>query len=105
MTVAPLILLGIVVVAFLLGCLKLLIGGALTFINPLLGLFYTFFFKQDIGKQLVRAMVTTLLLTALVYVLNYLSYTGISIAAVTVITYLPVILLSLALWYIVSKFL
>ena len=37
--------------------------------------------------------------------LNYLSYTGISIAAVAVVTYLPVILLGLALWYIISKFL
>lgn len=105
LTAAPLVLLGIVLVAFALACLKMLIGGALTFINPLLGLFHSFFFKQDIGKQLMRAMVTTLLLTTLVYVLNYLSYTEIAIAAVAVVTYLPVILLGLALWYIISKFL
>jgi putative flippase GtrA len=102
---APLILLGIVLAAFALACLKMLIGGALSFINPLLGLFHSFFFKQDVGKQLLRAMITTALLTALVYALNYLSYTGISIAAVAVVTYLPVILLGLALWYIISKFL
>lgn len=102
---APLILLGIVVVAFLLGCLKLIIGGALTFLNPLLGLFYAFFFSKEIGKQLRRAMATTLLLTALVCVLNYLSYTTISIAAVAVLTYLPIILLGLILWYVIAKFL
>lgn len=103
--IAPLILLGVVLVAFLLGCLKLLIGGALTFINPFLGLFYTFFFSKEIGKQLMRAMITTLLLTILVCVLNYLSYTTISIAAVAVITYLPVILIGLILWYVIAKFL
>lgn len=103
--VAPLILLGIVVGAFLLGCLKLIIGGALMFINPLLGIFHTFFFSKAIGKQLRRAMVTTLLLTAMVYVLNYLSYTAVAIGSVAVLTYLPIILIGLLIWYIVGKFL
>lgn len=102
---APLILLGIIAAAFLLGCLKLIIGGALTFLNPLLGLFYGFFFSKEIGKQLRRAMFTTALLTALVCVLNYFSYTAVSIAAVAVLTYLPIILLGLILWYIIAKFL
>lgn len=103
--VAPLILLGIVLVAFALGCLKLIIGGALAFINPLLGLFHTFFFSKAIGKQLRRAMATTALLTVMVYVLNYLSYTSVSIAAVAVMTYLPIILVGLIIWYIIAKFL
>lgn len=103
--IAPLILLGIVLVAFLLSCLKLLVGGALSFIDPFLGLFHTFFFKKDMGKQLMRAMVTTMLLTILVCVLNYLSYTSISIAAVAVLTYLPIIIFGLVLWYVVAQFL
>lgn len=105
LTVAPLILLGIVLVAFILGCIKLMVGGALAFIDPFLGLFHNFFFKLDVGKQLMRAMVTTILLTTLVYVLNYLSYTGISIAAVAVLAYLPVIIFCLVLWYVIAQFL
>ena len=53
----------------------------------------------------MRAMITTLLMTILVCVLNYLSYTAVSIAAVAVVTYLPVILIGLIFWYIISKFL
>lgn len=105
MAIAPLILLGVIVLTFLLACLKLIIGGALSFINPLLGLLYGFFFRQDIGQQLLRAMVATLFFTVLVYTLNALSYTAISIATVAVITYLPIILLGWTLWFIISKFL
>lgn len=102
---APFILLAVVLFAFLLGCLKLLIGGALTFVNPLLGLFYAFFFSQNIGKQLMRAMVTTVVMTILVCALNYLSYTVFSTASVALLTYLPIILLGLLLWYLIAKFL
>ena len=105
LTTAPLIILGVVIVTFLLACLKLIIGGILTFIHPLLGIFYAFFFRQDIGKQLLRAMITTLFIGALVYALNALSYTAICIASVAVVTYLPVILLGLILWFVISKFL
>lgn len=105
LAIAPLILLGIVLLTFLLACLKLIIGGVLSFINPLLGLFYGFFFRQDIGQQLLRAMITTLFFTVAVYTLNALSYTAIPIAAVAVATYLPIILLGWALWFIISKFL
>lgn len=105
LSTAPLILLGVVMASFLLACLKLIIGGILAFINPLLSIFYFFFFRQDIGKQLLRAMLTTLFIGALVYALNVLSYTAIPIATVAVATYLPVILLGLIIWFVISKFL
>lgn len=105
LTTAPLILFGIVMTTFLLACLKVVIGGILAFINPLLAVFYVFFFRQDIGKQLLRAMLTTLFFCILVYALNSLSYTAISIATVAVVTYLPVILFGLALWFVIAKFL
>ena len=105
MSVAPLVLLGVLAAALLLGCLKVVIGGALTFINPLLGLFYVFFFQKNIGKQLTKAILTTLLVAALVCVLNYLSFTGIAIASVTILTYLPIILVGLILWYVIEHFL
>ena len=105
LSIAPLVLLGILAVALLLGCLKVLVGGALTFFNPLLGLFYAFFFQKNIGKQLLKAILTTVLVTGLVCVLNYLSFSGISIAAVSFLTYLPIILVGLILWYVIEQFL
>ena len=99
------ILLGVLVLAFTLGIMKLLIGGALSFINPFLGLFYTFFFSKIAGQQLMRAIMTTLILTLLVCVMNHYSYTAIVIASVSILTYLPVIILGLLLWYILAKLL
>lgn len=105
LTLTPIILLGILATTLLLGLLKLLVGGALAFIHPLLGLFYTFFFKKDAGKQLVKAILTTVILAIVVCVLNYFSYTSIYIAAVAVLTYLPVIIFALILWYVIAQFL
>lgn len=105
LTIIPLVLLGIVVVAFLLGCLKMLAGDALSMIDPFLSLFHSFFFKQDTGKHLMRAILSTILLTILVVVLNYLSYTAISITSAAVMAYLPIIFFGLVLWYVIAQFL
>lgn len=105
LTTIPSVLFGVVLIAFLLGCIKLIIGGALAFLDPFLGLFHTFFFKKVAGKQLMRAMCTTLLLTVLVSVLNHFSYTAISIAAFTLLTLLPIIIFGLLLWYVIAQFL
>ena len=102
---APAILLGVLAAALLLGCLKLLVGGALAFINPILAFFYTFFFANIVGKQLTRAITTAALLTALAYLLNYLEISVIYIASVALITYLPVIIIALILWYVIGKLL
>lgn len=104
LTVLPLYLLGITLLAFLLGCLKMIVGGEGAFVKNFLGAFHTFFFTKDMGKQLMRALTTSLLLTMLVYVLNYLSYTTVAIAAVTFFAYFPIILIGLVLWYIIAKF-
>ena len=78
---APMILVIILIAALLLGALKLLVGGALAFINPLLGVLYTFFFCNVVGKQLSRAILTTLLLSGLVCLLNYLGIGAVYIAS------------------------
>ena len=102
---APMILLTLILTAFFLGLLKIMVGGALSFIHPFLGLFYTFFFTNNAGKQLMRALITTLILTVLVCVLNYLDYTAIYIASTAIITYMPIIFLGLLLWYIIAQLL
>lgn len=105
MEMAPAVLLGVLVAALLLGCLKLLVGGVLSILNPILGVFYTFFFANIVGKQLTRAIITAAILTALAWLLNYFEITVICIASVTLITYLPVIIVALVLWYVIGKLL
>ncbi len=102
---APVILLALLIIMLLVGALKFLIGAALSTVNPLIGFLYTFFFANVVGKMLSRAMLTTLLLSALVYALNYLGIAAIAIGTAVLVAYIPMLLILLALWYIVGKLL
>lgn len=105
LTWAPVILLGLLVIMLLVGALKGLVGAVLVSVNPLIGFLYTFFFANVVGKMLTRAMLTTLLLSALVYALNYLGVTAIAIGTAVLVAYIPLLLLLLVLWFIVGKLL
>lgn len=100
---APMVVLGILIAMLLLGALKIFVGIALATINPIIGALYTFFFSSLVGKQLSKAVLTTILLSLLVHGLNHLGYTVISLVGISVMTLLPVILVLLALWYLVNR--
>ena len=100
-TYAPAILLGILVLMMLTGALKLLVGLVLTTVNPLIAALYTFFFANVIGKQISKAVLTTALLSGLVFLLENLGYTVLGIAAAALVAYVPFILLLVVLWYLV----
>lgn len=105
LTWAPVILLGLLVIMLLVGALKGLVGAALVTVNPLIGFLYTFFFANIVGKMLTRAMLTTLLMSALIYALNYLGVFALAIGSAALVAYIPLLLLLLVLWYIVGKLL
>ena len=105
LTWAPVILLGLLIIMLLVGALKGLMGAVLASVNPLIGFLYTFFFANVVGKMVTRAMLTTLLLGALVFALNYLGVTGIAIGTAVLVAYVPMLLLLLVLWFIVGKLL
>lgn len=100
---APAILLGILILMLLTGALKLIVGAALTTVNPLIAAFYTFFFANIVGKQITKAVLTTLILSGLVMLLNYLGAGVISIAAAALAAYIPFVILLILLWYLVKK--
>lgn len=102
---APMVLLIILVAALLLGALKLLVGGLLAFVDPLLAILYTFFFSTIVGKQLSKAILTTTLLTALVCLLDYLQIASVFIAAATLQAYIPLLIIALVLWYVIGHLL
>ena len=105
LTWAPVILLGLLVVMLLVGALKGVVGAVLVSVNPLIAFLYTFFFANIVGKMLTRAMLTTLLLSALVYALNYLGVTALAIGTAVLIAYIPLLLLLLVLWFLIGKLL
>ena len=105
LTWAPVILLALLVIMLLVGALKGVVGALLVTVNPLIAFLYTFFFANIIGKMLSKAMLTTLLLAALVYAMNHLGILAVAIGTSVLVAYIPLILLLLILWYIVGKLL
>ena len=104
-TYAPVVLVAIVILLLLTGALKILVGAALTTVNPIIGGLYTFFFANVIGKMITRAVLTTAILAGLIYTLGAIGVTGISIAAATLPAYIPILIIVVVLWFIVGRFL
>lgn len=104
-TYAPIILLGILVVMVLLGVASGLLGLVLVVANPILGAIYAFFFSNIIGKQISKALVTTGLICAVVYALEYFGYSVICISAAALSGYLPLLAVLLVLWYLIGHLL
>lgn len=104
-TYAPVILLGLLILLLLVGALKIVVGAVLATVNPLIGAFYTFFFATLVGKSLTKAVLTTAILSALVFGLHYIGCTVISIASAALIAYIPLLIVLLIIWYVVGKLL
>lgn len=97
---APMILMIILGVLLLLCVVKLLLGVVLTIASPILGAIYTFFFSHKIGKQLSKAVLTTMILSGMLWILEILGYTTLSIASTSSPAYAVLSLSVLVLWYL-----
>lgn len=98
----PMILLISLVALILLGSLKVLVGGAIAFLDPIMAALYTFFFANIIGRALAKAMLTSALIIGLVAALNALQIYAVHIAASVLTAYIPLLLIVLILWYVVG---
>jgi len=103
--IAPTVLILSLVALIALGSLKVFVGAALAFLDPLIAALYTFFFSNIIGRALARAMVTTALIAGLIAALNYLEITTLHIAAAALSAYIPLLLIVILLWYFVGRIL
>ena len=103
MQYAPFILLALLAVLVLVGGLKILVGAVLTTVNPIIGVLYTFFFANIVGKAITKAMLTTAILSALIYLLGYIGFTVIAIAEITLLAFIPLALILLIIWFVISK--
>lgn len=103
LTWAPMILLGLLIVLLLTGALKIVVGALLGSVHPLIGILYTFFFANIVGKQITKAVLTTAILAGIVFLLNQLGATVIYIASSALAAYAPFLLLLLVIWYIVGR--
>ena len=106
LTWAPVVLLGLLAIFLAVGLLKVLIGTVLSVaVNPIIGVIYTFFFANIIGKQVSKAVLTAGLLTGLIYLLNYFQITTLVIAASALFAYIPLLIILLIVWYFIGRLL
>ena len=99
----PSILLVCLVASLLMGVFSVILGLLLTAVNPVFGLLFSFFFSNKLGKQLSKAMLTTLVLSGFVVALNHLGYSIIPISAAALLSYIPTLAVLMALWYFIGK--
>lgn len=102
LTWAPVVLFVLLALSFLLGAFKALVGVALAIVNPIICAIYAFFFANHIGKMLTRAITTTVIISVLVYVLELFNITAIAWTAAVLTAFVPMIIVLIAIWYIVS---
>ena len=101
-TYAPAILLVLLAVMLFAGILGLVLGFVIAVANPFLGAMCTFFFSSVVGKHLSKAVFSSAILCAVVYLMGYFGYTVIPITAAALMTYIPLVLVLLLLWYIIG---
>lgn len=104
-TYAPAILLVLLAAMLLMGLLNLLLSVVLTAVNPIFGAMYAFFFGNAVGKQLSKAIFTTGIICCVFFLLDYFGYTVISISAASLMTYIPLALVLLILWFLIGHLL
>lgn len=104
LTYAPTVLLVLLLLLLLTGTLKIIVGTILSAtVHPLIGALYAFFFANVVGKQITKAVLTTIILAALVFLLNNFGIYYISIASSALITYIPFFILLITAWYLVHN--
>lgn len=100
---APTVLILSLAALIALGSMKVFVGAALAFLDPIIAALYTFFFSNIIGRALARAMVTTALIAGLIAALNFLEITVLHIAAAALTAYIPLLVIVVLLWYFVGR--
>lgn len=100
----PLIL-GCWIMILLSGAVKVLMGLILTVVNPLVGIVYAFFFSHKVGSQMSKAILTTLILTAVIAVLNHLEVLVFAFGSFSPAVYAPACVITVVTIYLFDRFL
>lgn len=99
---APMILLGVLAVMLLSGVVTLILGLVISITNPFLGAMYSFFFSNVVGKQLSKAIFTTGVLCVILYLMDIFGLIVIIISPAALLTYIPLAIAMVVLWYLIG---
>lgn len=97
---APIVLLGVLIVALVVSLFNPLLCILFTVANPIVGVLYTFFFSNVVGKHLTRAVFSAALTCGLFYVMEYFGFSVIDITAPALLTYCPFAIILMGIWYV-----
>jgi len=102
---APTILLILLVGMLLSGFLTLVLSLVISVTSPFLGAMYSFFFSNLVGKQLSKAIFTSGVLCAIFWLMEHFGMVVILITPSALLTYIPLALIMLVLWYLIGHLL
>lgn len=97
---APVALITVLAVTLLVSLFNPLLCILFTAANPIVGLLYTFFFSNTIGKNLTRAVLSAGMVFALFYGMDYFECIVIDITPGALLRYSPFTLALLGVWYV-----
>ena len=102
---APVILLGVLATMLFSGIISLVFGLIIAITNPFLGAMYSFFFSTLVGKQLSKALFTTGIVCGILYLMEHFGLVLILISPAALLTYIPLALALLVLWFLIGHLL
>jgi len=104
-TYAPMVLLGILLILLGSGVVSLMLGLVIAITSPFLGAMYSFFFSNIVGKQISKAMFTGGILCGIFWLMEHFDLVVILITPAALLTYIPLALILLALWFLIGHLL
>ena len=104
-TYAPTILLCILVILLLSGVVSLIFGLIIAITSPFLGAMYSFFFSNIVGKQISKAIFTSGVFCFILYLMERFHLVVILITPAALLTYIPLALVLLLLWFLIGHIL
>jgi len=102
---APMILLILLAMMLLSGLLTLILSLVISVGNPFLAAMYNFFFSNVIGKQLSKAVFTSSIICLIFWIMEYFGLVVILVTPAALLTYIPLALTLLVLWYLIGHLL
>lgn len=101
-TYAPSILLAVLLVLLGSGVISLVLGLLIAITSPFLGAMYSFFFSNIVGKQISKSIFTCGVLCGIFYLMERFGLVVILISPAALLTYIPLALVLLALWFLLG---
>lgn len=92
----------LLVMGLLGGITKIILSIFLSTVHPAFGILYAFFFSNFIGKAITRAVLSTIIVTTVFSVIEYLGYAVIFISPSDLLSYIPLLLGLVILWYLID---